>query len=117
MPEWVNKMLEDAVAQQTDNDAGLAIPLLTLHLVSGKGAFERKAQRIINRCYRSALNETLGIESANRQSAHSRDMLRICHTVQCPQTAAIWNRISDCNMSTEDTLTSKQIFQLLGNSP
>lgn len=113
VPEWVNKMLEDAVAQQTDNDAGLAIPLLTLHLVSGNRAFERKAQRIINRCYRSALNETLGL-SQMIDNLHTA--VACCEYItrfSVRKTAAIWNRICDCNMSTEDTLTSKQIFQLL----
>lgn len=113
VPGWVNKMLEDAVAQQTDNDAELAIPLLTLHLVSGNRAFERKAQRIINRCYRSALNETLGLSQLIDNLHTAVTCCEYVTRFSVRKTAAIWNRISDCNMSTEDTLTSKQIFQLL----
>lgn len=113
VPAWVDKMLEDAVAQQTDNDAELAIPLLTLHLASGNRAFERKAQRIINRCYKSALNETLGLSQLIDNLHTAVTCCEYVTRFSVRKTAAIWNRISDCNMSTEDTLTSKQIFQLL----
>lgn len=63
IPAWVDSALERAVAAAL-RDPGfdqisLAIPLLTLHLLTGDPAHERHAARIITRAYRLALRPDL----------------------------------------------------------
>lgn len=62
IPAWVDTALERSVtAALRDPDADqidLVIPLLTLHLITGDPAHERRAARIIARAYRTALDET-----------------------------------------------------------
>lgn len=63
IPAWVDTALERTVTAAL-RDPGfdqlsLAIPLLTLHLLTGDPAHERHAARIINRAYRDALRPDL----------------------------------------------------------
>lgn len=63
IPAWVDTALERTVTAAL-RDPGfdrisLAIPLLTLHLLTGDPAHERRAARIINRAYRAALRPDL----------------------------------------------------------
>lgn len=63
IPEWVDPALERTVTAAL-RDPGfdqlsLAIPLLTLHLLTGDPSHERRAARIINRAYRAALRPDL----------------------------------------------------------
>ena len=63
IPAWVDTRLEKTVKQALLSDGGndprLALPLLTLHMLTGDDTLERKARRIINRCYREAFDDTL----------------------------------------------------------
>lgn len=63
IPEWVDTALERTVTaalRAPDFDQlSLAIPLLTLHLLTGDPAHERHAARIITRAYRAALRPDL----------------------------------------------------------
>ncbi len=63
LPAWVDTALECTVtaALRAPNfdQLSLAIPLLTLHLLTGNPAHERHAARIINRAYRLALRPDL----------------------------------------------------------
>ncbi len=112
VPAWVDKMLEDAIMQNTDNYAGLVMPLLTLHLINGNRSLERKAQRIINRCYKSALGEAPDLRQLIDNLHTAVTCCEYVTRFSVRKAAAQWNRICDCNMSSGDTLTSKQIFQL-----
>lgn len=63
IPTWVDTALDRTVTAAL-RDPGfdqlsLAIPLLTLHLLTGDPAHERRAARIINRAYRAALRPDL----------------------------------------------------------
>jgi len=112
VPAWVYKMLEDAIMQNTDNYADLVMPLLTLHLINGNRSLERKAQRIINRCYKSALGEAPDLRQLIDNLHTAVTCCEYVTRFSVRKAAALWNRICDCNMSSGDTLTSKQIFKL-----
>lgn len=63
IPSWVDPALERAVSaalrDPSADQIALAIPLLTLHLLTGDPAHERRAAAIINRAYRDALRADL----------------------------------------------------------
>ena len=63
IPAWVDTALERTVAaalrDPNFDQLSLAIPLLTLHLLTGDPAHERRAARIITRAYRAALRPDL----------------------------------------------------------
>lgn len=63
IPEWVDPALERTVAaalrDPNFDQLSLAIPLLTLHLLTGDPSHERRAARIINHAYRAALRPDL----------------------------------------------------------
>ena len=63
IPAWVDTALERTVTaalrDPNFDQLSLAIPLLTLHLLTGAPAHERHAARIINRAYRDALRPDL----------------------------------------------------------
>lgn len=63
IPTWVDTALERTVTaalrHPNFDQLSLAIPLLTLHLLTGDPAHERHAARIINRAYRDALRPDL----------------------------------------------------------
>ncbi len=72
IPAWVDTALERTVTAAL-RDPGfdqlsLALPLLTLHLLTGNPAHERHAARIINRAYRDALRPDLS--ASHRLRAH-----------------------------------------------
>lgn len=63
IPAWVDPALERTVSaalrDPNFDQLSLAIPLLTLHLLTGDPAHERRAAHIINRAYRDALRPDL----------------------------------------------------------
>ena len=63
IPAWVDSALERTVTAALRDphfdQLSLAIPLLTLHLLTGDPAHERRAARIINRAYRDAFRPDL----------------------------------------------------------
>lgn len=54
-PEWLSDTLARGIGDKSIDDAAKVIPLLTLATINGDDTATRKAQRIINRCYRACL--------------------------------------------------------------
>lgn len=74
---------------------------------------ERKAQRIINRCYRSAFD---GGADLDKRIEFLHVAVTCCDYVSrfsVRKAAATWNELSSMALSSENILTPKQIFQLL----
>lgn len=72
IPAWVDSALERTVTAALRDphfdQLSLAIPLLTLHLLTGDPAHERRAARIITHAYRDALRPDL--PASRRHRAH-----------------------------------------------
>lgn len=112
VPEWVNRRLEDAV-RSANKDADLAPAMLTLQIVNEDQTLERKAQRIINRCYRQAFD--IDCDLVRRiESLHTA--VTCCDYVSrfsIRKVAALWNELSSQFLSSSKNLKPKQIFQML----
>lgn len=116
VPKWVNRKLEDAVKLllvcRTGND-DLAPAMLVLEMINGDSSLIRKAQRIINRCYRSAFDsdEDLGkrIESLYTAVTYCDYVTRF----SVRKVAALWNDLTHKALSTDTALTPSQIFRLV----
>lgn len=54
-PEWLSDTLARGIGNKSIDDAAKVIPLLTLATINGDDTATRKAQRIINRCYKACL--------------------------------------------------------------
>ena len=98
IPAWVDTRLEKTVKQALLSDGGndprLALPLLTLHMLTGDDALERKARRIINRCYREAFDDTLPL-TRRIDSLHTAVMCCDYVTRFSPRkAAACWNTLA-----------------------
>lgn len=117
IPEWVVSKLEYAVklalALKTSSDAELPLPLLTLHIITKDQTLERKAQRIINRCYRSVFDG--GIDLGKRiENLHTA--VTCCDYVSrfsVRKAVTAWNELSAQALSNDIKLTSRQTFRLL----
>ena len=121
IPEWVNKKLEDAVtycmslkdSTSVNEGSALSEAMLTLQLLNGDDSLMRKARRIINRCYKSAFDESadLGVRIKNLHTAVtccdyvSRFSVRMAVT--------LWKELSDKALSTGIKLSSRHIFLML----
>lgn len=55
VPQRVTDFLADAIQDTSIPDIHKVMPMLTLELITGDRTLSRKAQRIINRCYRACL--------------------------------------------------------------
>lgn len=121
IPEWINRTLEDTVnycsslkANASGNEgSALSEAMLTLQLLNGGDSLIRKAQRIINRCYKSAFNESadLGVRIENLHTA-----VTCCDYVSrfsVRKAAALWNKLSGKALSTDTKLSSRHIFLML----
>ena len=117
IPAWVNQKLEEtvnlAIAHKTNNETVLALAILTLHIINGNSSLERKAQRIINRCYKSAFNRE---EDLGKRIECLHIAVTCCDYVtkfSIRKAATLWNELSLQALSSDIKLTPKQIFQLL----
>lgn len=117
IPEWVNKKLEEsvefAIATKRGKGTDLALAMLTLQLINKDAALERKAQRIINRCYKSAFDESGDLEE-RIENLHLAVMC--CDYVSrfsVRKVAKLWNELSAQVLSSGQQLTPSHIFQLL----
>lgn len=121
IPEWINRTLEDTVnycsslkANASGNEgSALSEAMLTLQLLNGDDSLIRKAQRIINRCYKSAFNESadLGVRIENLHTA-----VTCCDYVSrfnVRKAAALWDKLSDKVLSTRTELSLRHIFLML----
>ena len=117
IPEWVNKRLEDAINMalhsKTRHDAELPAAMLTLQSTNGDSTLEREAQRIINRCYKSAFDESAQL-SERIENLHTA--VTSCDYVtrfSIRKAATLWNDLVVTSTTSGICLTPKQIFQLL----
>ena len=117
IPAWINQKLEDtvnlAIAYKTNNESALALAMLTLHIINGDSSLERKAQRIINRCYKSAFNRE---EDLGKRIECLHIAVTCCDYVtkfSVRKAAALWNELSSQTLSTDKNTSPKQIAQLL----
>lgn len=117
IPAWVNQKLEDtvklAITCKTANESELSLAMLTLQIINGDNSLERKAQRIINRCYKSAFESDKSINDRIEQ-LHNAVICRDYVTkFSIRKIAALWNDLSCQALSSGIELTPKQIFRLL----
>lgn len=121
VPEWVDKRLEAAVndcISLKDCTSGivnctLAEAMLTLQLVNGDNTLTGKARRIINRCYRSAFEESVDI-GGRIENLHTA--VTCCDYVtrfSVRKAAALWNELSDKALSSVAGLSPRHTFLML----
>ena len=112
IPAWVDTRLEKTVKQALLSDGGndprLALPLLTLHMLTGDDALERKARRIINRCYREAFDDTLPLP---RRIDSLHTAVTCCDYVtrfSPRKAAACWNTLATLLLTPQRTTDNRQ---------
>lgn len=101
------------LATRAGNDAALPLAMLTLQPINKDQSLERKAQRIINHCYKSAFDESenLGVRIENLYTA-----VTCCDYVtrfSIRKVAALWNELTFQVLATNTNLTPRQVFQLI----
>lgn len=112
LPEWINKRLDDVVVA-ADKDVELVPALLTLQIITKDPSLERKAQRIINGCYKTAMDSEADLD---RRVECLYTAITYCDYVSrfsVRKAAATWNELSTLALSSDKSLTPKQTFQLL----
>lgn len=113
MPEWVVGKLQDAVKSASDDDPGLPLAMLTLQILTKESSLERKAQRLINRSWRAASDES---EEIGRRVECLHTAVTCCDYVSrysVRKAARLWNELSARLLSEEMLLTPPQIARLL----
>ena len=112
IPAWVDTRLEKTVKQALLSDGGndprLVLPLLTLHMLTGDDALERKARRIINRCYREAFDDTL---PPTRRIDSLHTAVTCCDYVtrfSPRKAAACWNTLATLLITPQRTTDNRQ---------
>ena len=72
VPGWTVDYLSEAIHQARKDprvaESELVLPLLTLNIQTRSPKLERAAQRIINRCYKSAFDDTLDLSKRIKTS-------------------------------------------------
>lgn len=117
VPVWVDRKLEETVRRAlrtgTANDSELALAMLTLQMLDGDSTLTREARRIINRCYKTALED--GPDLGGRiESLHTA--VTCCDYVSrfsVRKAASLWNELSGDILSSGKGLSSRHIFQML----
>ena len=117
VPEWTVDFLSEAIDRARKDpripESELVLPLLTLNLRNNSPKLEREAQRIINRCYKSAFDESAQL-SERIENLHTA--VTCCDYVtrfSIRKAAALWNTLVATSTTSDIGLTPKQIFQLL----
>lgn len=117
IPEWVNKRLADAVGSEpehkTGREAESVTAMLTLLKISKDMSLERRAQRLINRCYRSVFDggADLGERIDNLHTAVT--CCDYVHRFSVRKSATVWNELSAQALSAEEGLTAGHTYRLL----
>lgn len=115
IPKMVNQKLEKEITRSSSaSGAGdLALAMLTLQIINNDVSLERKAKRILNRCYKSAFNSDNNL--CNRISdLHSS--VTCCDYVthfNVRKSAMLWNDISRIALSSGMEVAPSHIFQML----
>ncbi|MDE5877720.1 MAG: hypothetical protein K2H47_09545 [Muribaculaceae bacterium] len=141
IPTWIGDFLAEAIAQSRHNPriakTQLVLPLLTLHLHTGKSTLEQEAIRIINRCYREAVKSAAQINTLGSQTdsatpelhtdfSNTIDALYIAVTYctyvrdyDVCKIASCWNNLCSCLFSDPNTqiTPNSQIPQIILNTP
>lgn len=121
VPGWVNRKLEDMVDGcaslkghvPADMDCALAEAMLTLQLLNGDNSLIRKAERIINRCWKSA-SEDDADPGTRIECLHTAVMCRDYVTRYSVRKAVdLWNGLSGKALSADAGLFSRHIFLML----
>lgn len=117
IPQWVNRKLEDtvhfAITSKTVSNVDLAVAMLTLQIINKDPSLERKAQRIINRCHKSAYDDSV-VLGERIVCFHTAVTCReYVSRFNIRKAAKLWNELSGHALSSDIQLTPKQIFQLL----
>ncbi len=105
-PRWVTDVIEEGLESAQDCDK--VLPMLTLSAIRNDESLERKAQRIVNRCYKACL------------TAPTVDMLYVA--VLCSdyvtrysvrKMASAWNLLSESVLNSEADAPTSQLAMLL----
>lgn len=117
IPKWVTKRLADtvnlALASKTGSETELSVAMLTLQIINGDSSLERRAQRIINRCYKSAFDDSVNV-GERIENLHTAVMCSDYVTrFSVRKAAALWNLLSIQALPSCVGLKSKHLFQLL----
>ena len=105
-PRWMTDIIEEGLDSVQDCDK--VLPMLTLSAIRNDEALERKAQRIVNRCYKACL------------SAPTVDMLYVA--VLCSdyvtrysvhRMATAWNHLCESVLKSETDASTSQLVRLL----
>ena len=105
-PRWVTDVIEEGLDSAQDCDK--VLPMLTLSAIRNDEALECKAQRIVNRCYKSCL------------TAPTTDMLYVA--VLCSdyvsrynvhKMASVWNHLCESVLNSETDASTSQLAMLL----
>ena len=108
-PRWVTDVIEEGLESVQDCDK--VLPMLTLSAIRNDEALECKAQRIVNRCYKSCL------------TAPTVDMLYVA--VLCSdyvtrysvrKMASAWNHLCESVLNSETDVPTSQLVMLLETS-
>lgn len=119
VPKWVNDRLEAAVRDfivSKDYESHIdnyALALLTLHQINGDPFLERKAIRIINRCYKAVFDDSVEL---GRRVNYLHISITCCDYVtrfSVQKVTALWNGLCGRVQSSEQLLSSIQMFRLL----
>lgn len=117
VPAWTVDFLSQAIDQACKDprvpESELVLPLLTLNLQNHSPKLEREARRIINRCYKSAFDNSADL-GKRIEDLHAA--VTCCDYVtrfSIRKAAALWHDLSTQALSPGQEPTPKQIFQLL----
>lgn len=117
IPKWVSEKLEEAILRissiEEEQDFQVAPALLTLHIINNDLVLECTAQRLINRCYKSAFDSGLTL-SKRIENLHTA--VTCCDYVSrfsVRKVAVLWNELSDLVLSSNIKPTPRQLFLLL----
>lgn len=116
-PAWVGEFLADTVArwvrQPEVPETEMVMPLLTLAMAQDDWTWQRKAQRIVNRCYRACVE---GMHETDR-TADDIYIAAVCRTYVTRfsrrKMAACWNRFCETVVASGSVLTSTRLGRLL----
>jgi len=113
----INDMLTEAIRQWGKNpavpDVEMILPLLTFSQMTKDWSYQRRAQRIINRCYRNCLESLDDIEDAIKNVYVSAIYCTYVTRFSIRKLAARWNGLCDTIISSGTRLKPEQVIRLL----
>lgn len=117
VPGWTVDYLGDAIHQARKDprvaESELVIPLLTLNIQTRSPKLEREAQRIINRCYKSAFDDTLDLSKRIENLHTAATCCDYVRRFSIRKAASLWNDFGSQTISQCKKLPDRQISQLL----